>query len=396
MVINEFFKSIFRTLGRITAYIILGILAYLIFSWFGFESSKVKAQTLTPTSMTAYGLNTGGQSWQQNFYNVNSFTLTQNSSTHYYINGVNQYFTYALNNQTYLIDIVITFTTYVENMPTSFTNVIQFNGVNATCDSTPNQSIIQTGASTYNYTYQYRYSCYIDNTTSGSSVYYNWYNGSQQTIKTYTINFNLGTNDKENADIIAANNANTDKIINNQNYNTDRSIFNWNQNTDKIINSNSQTQQAVNNNTQAIEDLEDSLTDESDADISILSGIQDLMPSNTPVTDIITLPISILNKEIQSLGGSCSPWTINTGQLLGNNTWTFPCINIGQYFTSYSYSGYNLWQLIDLMICLFMGYEILMLIISSYNGIANLDDSFVDLYTPRHASGGYTPRHAKE
>lgn len=391
MVVNEFFKSIFRTLGRIAAYIILAILAYLIFSWFGFESSKVKAQTLTPTTLTPYGINVGGQSYSATFYSTNTFSLNQVSGAYVYINGVSQTFNYALNNQTYLIDVVITFTTAFEDMPLTFQDVLTFNGVGATCDSTPNRSIIQTSASTNNYTYQYRFTCYIDNTTSGSSISYNWYHGRQQTIKNYTINFNLGSNDKENADIIAANNANTDRLINNQNYNTDRSIFNWNYNTDRIVTSNSQTQQAVNNNTQAIEDLEDSLTDESSASNILIQGVQGIIPDG-PATQLLQLPFTMINSLYEGFNATCSAWDINTGPLLGNHVWTIPCINLARRLgiDVWSYRGFSLWQIIDIMGFIFMVYEIIMLMINGYNMIAELNDPWEVLYVPKY--GGFNTR----
>lgn len=106
--------------------------------------------------------------------------------------------------------------------------------------------------------------------------------------------------------------------------------------------------------------------------------------SDTPISDLILMPLTLLGKYLDGLSGSCS--SFNLGSLMGTNL-SFPCINPADYL------GNDLWNLIDMAASLWLIYNIGMLIIQGYNSITSLHDGFDDLYTPKHADTGYVPKH---
>lgn len=413
--INEFFKSIFRTLGRIAAYILLGVLAYIILSWFGLpnvNADTINSNTYRVESITqSFGIGTSA--------NYSSGLYIPNPTSDYGfqwlpVNGTSSssWNYIPITSSSYSIDVSFSVGTSSSNLynliklPGQEPRFTMYVGRNtqATCDGTETYSMIADGGlinGSYYLTYRYQCSQLDVNSNYSSIMFRILYTSLQGSTQTYLNNFVIqyssviDSNDltsDANA-IISANNQNTERIIN--------AMANlWN-NVDEAkaaieamdAQLHSDMQRMISDAEAANEEMLATITDDDVPDITFVEDIADWMPIDTPVTDIITLPINILNKTISSFGGTCQSYTINTGSLLGNHTWTFPCLNIGQYLTNYSYQGYNLWQLIDLMICMYMGYEILMLIISAYNSIANLDDTFDSLYQPKHV--GYSMKHGE-
>lgn len=106
--------------------------------------------------------------------------------------------------------------------------------------------------------------------------------------------------------------------------------------------------------------------------------------SDTPISDLLTMPLTILNTLITNLSDTCSNYTI---PFFFSTTVTFPC------FTLSDYLGSTVTNYIDLFICLYMCYNIAMLCISVFDDITSLNDIFNSLYTPRHAYTGYKPKH---
>ena len=136
---------------------------------------------------------------------------------------------------------------------------------------------------------------------------------------------------------------------------------------------------AINENTQATEDVNNSINDETNADTGgFLEDIgQDY--SNNPVSDLITMPITFLQRLNNNANGSCITW--NLGSLLGTNL-TMPCINLQNILGSWLYN------LIDMAICLFLAYNIGLMCITIWNNMTSLKDDFDDMYSPRHAYNG--------
>lgn len=170
----------------------------------------------------------------------------------------------------------------------------------------------------------------------------------------------------------------SEDVVANDNKNTQSIIDNQNRNTNKIIQEQQETTDAVNG-------LKDSMTSESQPNTnSNINDMNNMVASDTPITDLITMPLTLINAYINGIGSTCS--SFNLGSLLGTNL-TIPCINLEQRL------GSNLWNTIDILCCIFLCYEIAMLFISAFDGITSLRDDFEGLYQPRHADTGYVPKH---
>ena len=414
MIANEFFKSIVRVFGRVVAYILLGVLAYFIFTWFGIDSSRVHAQSY---SANGYNIRAIDQSYNTLCSHNNVTSQTCGHTQGYYVEPV-----YNGNEIPFTItDYSISYKyrlTYENNgtYPYPVSMFFYNGGIQGVCDGTENLVVTETGTISGDYYVTYEYSCSKLSVTQNFRYMLfvmgpvaNNSNAVTYRIQVYEAKFTDLNEIDSNTQLINQNNdKNTNKIITKLS-----DMQTWWNNSTSSINSNATTnanniisqiqssnngviQQIINsgNSTNnAVANLDTTMKDENGPSVNLLSGVQNFYPSDTPITDIITLPISILNKSINGLNGTCQAWSINTGTLLGNHTWTIPCINPSTYLSGYSYGGYNLWQLIDLMICMYMGYEILMLIISAYTSITNLDDTFRGLYSPRHS--GYAMKHAE-
>ena len=97
-----------------------------------------------------------------------------------------------------------------------------------------------------------------------------------------------------------------------------------------------QEQQQTN---QKLDDVNNNLTDETAPGLD-LSDLE--VSSNTPISDLITMPLTILNSLSQALDGTCSNYTI---PFLFNSSVTFPCFTISDYL------GSTVTNYIDLFIC---------------------------------------------
>ena len=153
--------------------------------------------------------------------------------------------------------------------------------------------------------------------------------------------------------------------------------------TNQAINN---TTNAVNNNTNAINNVNSSLTDETspDANNDLFSGITTDDESNSPISDLILLPLTLLNAYVEGFSSTCNSFDLGT--LYGHNL-VLPCINVDDYL------GSNLWGLIDVICSIFLIYNVGMMCVSMYESITSLEDGFRGLYTPRHADSGYKPKH---
>lgn len=143
---------------------------------------------------------------------------------------------------------------------------------------------------------------------------------------------------------------------------------------------------ALNNVNSSINNMNNSLKDESSPDVEddLFDGISTDDESNSPVSDLILMPLTLMNAYVDGFSSTCN--SFNLGSLYNHNI-TLPCIDIEDYL------GSNLWALIDIMFSLFLVYNIGLMCVSMYESITSLEDGFRGLYTPRHADTGYTPRH---
>lgn len=168
-------------------------------------------------------------------------------------------------------------------------------------------------------------------------------------------------------------------IIDNQNKNTQNVIINQDKNTQDIIDNNNKNFDEVNKN----------LTDDNVDNDNVKNFIDDLQldESNSPVSDLAIMPLTLLNAYVSGFNSSCSPFSL--GSLYGSEL-SLPCINLQ------SYLGSDLFSIIDGLFCIFMIYNIAMLCISIFESITSFDDSLNALYTPQHADTGYKPKHGKD
>lgn len=93
---------------------------------------------------------------------------------------------------------------------------------------------------------------------------------------------------------------------------------------------------------QNINDINDNITsDDVDSPNDSLQDMQDMLPSNSTITSLIALPITLYQKVLNNVNGTCS--SMNLGALYGTNL-IMPCIEISYYL------GNTLWNTIDLII----------------------------------------------
>lgn len=175
------------------------------------------------------------------------------------------------------------------------------------------------------------------------------------------------------------------QIINNQNQNTQNIINNQNQNTQNIINNQNQNTEEI---TDAIGDLSDTLTDDNLGDVIHSGGGGGTyfdsigVGSEAPISNIVLLPINLLNAISTNLEGSCSSYTMPFDFFGGNNTLTFQCWTLSDYL------GSSITNVIDMMLCFFMIYEIAMLSIHFFEEWTSLTDTFDNLYSPKNIQKG--------
>lgn len=376
--IKEIFSSFSRTLGRILAYFFIGFIIFFLFS-------KVKAESIITndsyiqsirsdwsvgfntysTSLSDYSPGALGFQWSPVDDRTNFYPL---KASEYYIN---LQFVVAYN------------TTLLASIMPNFSITVGSLNVNASCDGY--QELLISNREVRNGQLYNTYDYVCDSLVVSHDFDKIRFRENLSSIQNNLYQVQLFITDMQILDINNLNpdvpiitdsiTNNTNKIINNQNTNTQTIINNNNSNTTRITDKQDITNQKLDN-------INNSLIDNTPPDVTIFQNIGNYQPSNTPLTDIITLPITIINNEINGLNGTCQAWTFGTGPLLGSYTITIPCLDMSRYFTTFSYQGYNLWQIIDFMCCLFMGYQILMLIISAYNDISSLNDTFHRLYTP--------------
>lgn len=145
-----------------------------------------------------------------------------------------------------------------------------------------------------------------------------------------------------------------------------------------INNSQDNTLNDIKNNTKETNDLLKDDSSVSNDKITDITNI-DTNTSNTPVSDFITLPITLLNKYNTSMNSSCN--SINLGSLLGTDL-IIPCINLEQRL------GSDLWSTIDKLFSFFMVFNIAMFCISIFERLTSLHDDFYSAYDPQHAYNG--------
>lgn len=130
-------------------------------------------------------------------------------------------------------------------------------------------------------------------------------------------------------------------------------------------NSVNEVKQGVNEVKQELNSIDSTLKND-DAPTIDLSDIQ---TSNTPISDLVTLPLTLLNSIYNGISGSCSNWSL---LLPFNHTILLQCFTISDYV------GSSVATIIDCAICLFMAYRIILLFIAVFNDITTLSDTYTN------------------
>lgn len=91
--------------------------------------------------------------------------------------------------------------------------------------------------------------------------------------------------------------------------------------------------------------------------------------SNSTITNLLTLPIQLLQAYTNGMSGTCSSFTLGT---LFGTTITLPCIDIGNLI------GSGLWTTIDILFSGFMIFAIAKKLIKIFNDFTNLRSNQVD------------------
>ena len=170
----------------------------------------------------------------------------------------------------------------------------------------------------------------------------------------------------------SSSNQDSQAIINNNNSNTNAIINNDNRNTTNIINSQNET-------TEAINDINDTLQDTEITGDSIGGKLADIESiSDTPITDLITLPITLIQNIYNSISGSCSSYSLPFGFGLTNYTLTLPCIDLGHE----KYLGRVVWGRVDDLFCIFILFFLFKMIIWFFTNWSTLKDNFGYLIDP--------------
>ena len=97
--------------------------------------------------------------------------------------------------------------------------------------------------------------------------------------------------------------------------------------------------------------------------------LQQLLPTNGTITNLLQLPITLLLAFSSNLGGAC--YYYNLGALFGTNL-IMPCVNLSELL------GSTLWSTIDIIISGFMIYAIGKKMIRIFNDLTSLKDNQID------------------
>lgn len=129
-----------------------------------------------------------------------------------------------------------------------------------------------------------------------------------------------------------------------------------------------QTQTQIQNNTKETNDLIKDDSSVSNSDIEDVLNSQN--ESNSPISDLVSMPITLLTNINNGVRSSCSSY--NLGILMGTNL-SLPCLDLGSKLGT-------LWNIIDMCFSVFMGYSIAMMCIRIYNNFTTLKDNSNSVY----------------
>ncbi len=169
---------------------------------------------------------------------------------------------------------------------------------------------------------------------------------------------------------------------------TDEIIKNNDKNTEKIQEELKKNQEETKKQTEEQQKTNETLTDDTIHGFGSEDFDEINKDSSGPISGLITMPLTLLNKFLNGFNGQCQSYSLPP--LLGSVI-TFPCLNLE------STLGSDIWSKIDGLICLFLIYEIAMMVVSWFEKVTSLQDTFGEQYVPRHSAAAedYIPKHVE-
>lgn len=386
--INTFFTSVFRVLGRVFAYLLIGILIYLFSSKIGLIDAQAKPVTDVTGSYGFVRCTNDDVNGLSNCAYVQSYGIIGNNTTYTMLDKASMFSVAGTSHLRYNVFTALylfpslnykngSFYTlnfeydqggYVSTIIDTLTKdnlvVESFNGsdyqsggytdLNFSADKNGHISITFK-ATTDTSSYRIRLQPGVPLWTNTSVQY-------AQGVRVYLISANVEDN---LSDALLNQITNQNQIIINQNQ---QIIDNSNKTNDKIDN------------------LDSTIKNEDISDIDL--GFSDISnPSDTPVSDLILMPITVLNQLKTVTDWNCQSWVLPFDFFGGSNTLVFPCINLRKYL------GNQFFNIIDELGSFFMIYAIALSFISFFEDLTSLRDVYDDMYTPQHGAKPYIPKH---
>lgn len=184
------------------------------------------------------------------------------------------------------------------------------------------------------------------NTSASSMAFYEHYLSSQYQISQMTSTLvQDGTIVQQNETIINQNNQTNQKL-------------------DDIKESTNQTNEKIDETNDKLDDLNDNITSDDVPNSSdTLEDLQDEIATNNVISDLLLLPVTLYQKIINSLNGSCSSFNLGT---LYNHNLILPCINLENYL------GSSIFTTIDLIISGLFVLVIRKKFVDIFNNMTNL------------------------
>lgn len=170
-------------------------------------------------------------------------------------------------------------------------------------------------------------------------------------------------------DLISSTNANTN-AVNNASQSIQNSVGTAAASiVSNIVNAMSHQEEFLHNILVKVTNGFDAMTDDSiEENNSQFSEFEDYMASNGVITNLITMPVTLFTKVLNTIDGTCT--TYNLGSLYGTDL-TLPCVDISDYL------GSTLWGVIDVITSGVLVYAISRHFVKVFNKMSSLEESDV-------------------
>lgn len=122
------------------------------------------------------------------------------------------------------------------------------------------------------------------------------------------------------------------------------------------------------NHNETINTITNDTTYDENETSSFLEDFEEFLPDEGIVTQLVTLPIGLYTNILNSVNGTCQPFSL--GSLMGTNL-TLPCINVANYL------GSQLWSITDILMSGFFILTIVRKFIKVFENMSSLKEGDV-------------------